>query len=313
MSAFGGIHITKQGKQLQSKTMEGKLLKFTKVLIGDGEITGDIEKVTSISNLVETVDINNIAQGKVEGEAIISFIFSNSNMIKPFYWREIALMAIDPDTEEEKVFAYANAGADAEYIPNYLSDLINKKVDLILKIDNIENIVISVASGLYMTKDEFEEEISKHEYKTYTKNISNAITQNTNYELPATYVVGELNMELYMEGILLVKGADYIEVGETGETSNIIQFKNWTVKAGYILVQKVKGQSIRIYSKEEAVEAVKQLWTEEHGNLNGVYVQSSGVDVYKNHIVVVRSSTDTAALAWYTVDRLNLSIEETGG
>ena len=42
MSAFGGIYITRQGKQLQSKTIEGKLLQFTKVLIGDGEISGDI-------------------------------------------------------------------------------------------------------------------------------------------------------------------------------------------------------------------------------------------------------------------------------
>lgn len=313
MSAFGGIYITRQGKQLQSKTAEGKLLQFTKVLIGDGEISGDIEKVTSISNLIESIDINSVKQGKVEGEAIISFIFSNSNLIKSFYWREIALMAIDPDTEEEKIFAYANAGADAEYIPNYLSDLINKKVDLILKIDNIENIVISVANGLYMTKDEFEVEISKHEYKTYTKKISNAITQNTNYELPATYTVGDTNMELYIEGILLIRNEDYIEVGDTGETSNTIQFKNWTVKAGYILIQKIKGQSVRIYSSEEAVEAVRQFWMEQHGNLDGVYIQESGADVYKNYVVVVRSSTNTAALVWYTVNRLNLSIEETGG
>lgn len=154
-------------------------------------------------------------------------------------------------------------------------------------------------------------ELSKQLQSIYSVKIAQTITQNTNYELPATYIVGN-NMELFMEGILLVKGADYIEVGDTGETSNIIQF-NWTVKAGYILVQKVKGQSIRIYSAEEAVEAVKQLWTEEHGNLNGVYVQSSGVDVYKNHIVVVRSSTNTAALAWYTVNRLTLNIEEAGG
>ena len=52
---------------------------------------------------------------------------------------------------------------------------------------------------------------------------------------------------------------------------------------------------------------------EQHGNLDGVYIQESGADVYKNYVVVVRSSTNTAALVWYTVNRLNLSIEETGG
>lgn len=186
---------------------------------------------------------------------------------------------------------------EAEYeSPTPLSAYVLNKMQ-----ENIENEINKVQA-----------ELSKQLQSIYSVKIAQAITQNTNYELPGTYIVNSQNMELYMEGILLVKGSDYIEVGDTGETSNIIQF-NWTVKAGYILVQKVKGQSIRIYSAEEAVEAVKQLWTEEHGNLNGVYVQSSGVDVYKNHIVVVRSSTNTAALAWYTVNRLTLNIEEAGG
>lgn len=158
--------------------------------------------------------------------------------------------------------------------------------------------------------NKIQEEISKQTQSSYSVKIAQAITQNTNYELPGTYIVNSQNMELYMEGVLLIKNEDYIEVGTEGETSNTIKF-NWNIKTGYVLIQKVRGESTKIYSADEAVEAVKQLWIEQHDSLDGVYIQTSGTDESKNHIVVVRSSTDTSALAWYTVDRLNLSIEET--
>lgn len=151
-------------------------------------------------------------------------------------------------------------------------------------------------------------ELSKQLQSIYSVKIAQAITQNTNYELPGTYVV-ESNMELYMEGILLVKDMDYIEVGDTGETSNIIQFKNWTVKAGYILVQKVKGQSIRIYSKEEAIEAVEQLWIQEHNTIDNISVRSETQNANKDYIVRVGNSTTGETMQWYTVNRLTLEIE----
>lgn len=109
MGAFGGLYITRTGKTLQSKTAEGKILKFSKILIGDGEISGDIEKVTSIVHLIKTINISGIKQGNEEGEPIISFIFSNTQITQSFYWKELALIATDPDTKEEKVFAYANS------------------------------------------------------------------------------------------------------------------------------------------------------------------------------------------------------------
>lgn len=202
-------------------------------------------------------------------------------------------------------------GTDAEYIPAYNeSDLISKKVDLVLKFDAVENIIAEVPDGVYMTKDEYEEETAKNTYKNYTRTLSTNITQNTDYELPATYVVGSDDLELYVEGVLLIKDINYIEVGDSGQTSNIIQFLDWDVNAGYTILEKVKGNSIRIYSEEEAIEAVEAIWIEDYGSLSGVSVTVTGYDVNNNYTISVNSSTTTAALKFYIVNRLTLEVTE---
>lgn len=202
-------------------------------------------------------------------------------------------------------------GTDAEYIPAYNeSDLISKKVDLVLKFDAVENIIAEVPDGVYMTKDEYEEETAKNTYKNYTRTLSTNITQNTDYELPATYVVGSDDLELYVEGVLLIKDINYIEVGDSGQTSNIIQFLDWDVNAGYTILEKVKGNSIRIYSEEEAIEAVENIWIEDYGSLSGVSVTVTGYDVNNNYTISVNNSATTAALKFYTVNRLTLEVIE---
>ncbi len=54
-----------------------------------------------------------------------------------------------------------------------------------------------------------------------------AIAENTNYTIPLTYRVGDNSLEIYYMGEKLIKGEHYIEVGEAGSTSNIIQFYDW--------------------------------------------------------------------------------------
>lgn len=202
-------------------------------------------------------------------------------------------------------------GSDAEYIPAYNeSDLISKKVDLALKFDAVENIVAEIPDGVYMTKDEYEEETAKNTYKNYTRTLSTTITQNTDYELPATYKVGSDDLELYVEGVLLIKDINYSEVGDSGQTSNTVKFLDWDVKAGYTILEKVKGNSIRIYSEEEAIEAVEAVWIEDYGSLSGVSVTVTGYDVNNNYTISVNDSTTTAALKFYIVNRLTLEVTE---
>lgn len=53
------------------------------------------------------------------------------------------------------------------------------------------------------------------------------IAENTDYTIPLNYIVGDNSLEIYYMGEKLVKDEHYIEVGEEGEVSNIIQFYDW--------------------------------------------------------------------------------------
>lgn len=74
------------------------------------------------------------------------------------------------------------------------------------------------------------------------------IAENTDYEIPLYYKVGADVLEIYYMGEKLVKGTHYIEVGNTGAISNIIQFYNWgqAVPTGRTIEFVVRG----VYASE---------------------------------------------------------------
>lgn len=74
------------------------------------------------------------------------------------------------------------------------------------------------------------------------------IAENTNYTIPLNYKVGSNTLDIYYMGEKLVKDEHYIEVGESGAVSNIIQFKDWgqSVPKDRIIEFVVKGE----YSSE---------------------------------------------------------------
>lgn len=74
--------------------------------------------------------------------------------------------------------------------------------------------------------------------KKYTIQVENAISKNTDYELPCNYTVGKDNLEIFVEGVLLSKGHHYEEVGNNEAESSTIQFK-WDIAQGYVITIKV--------------------------------------------------------------------------
>lgn len=56
---------------------------------------------------------------------------------------------------------------------------------------------------------------------------TDTIPENTNYEIPIKYEVGNNSLEINYMGEKLVKNEHYVEVGEVGTKSNIIQFYDW--------------------------------------------------------------------------------------
>lgn len=81
-----------------------------------------------------------------------------------------------------------------------------------------------------------------------TLTTTTPIAENTNYTIPLNYKVGSNTLDIYYMGEKLVKNEHYIEVGESGAVSNIIQFKDWgqSVPKDRIIEFVVKGE----YSSE---------------------------------------------------------------
>lgn len=66
------------------------------------------------------------------------------------------MYAIDPDTQEEILFAYVNYGEEAEYINNSITEKKELYYDLIITVDNAESVNIIIDSNtVYVTEKEF--------------------------------------------------------------------------------------------------------------------------------------------------------------
>lgn len=177
---FEKVYITKKGSLLAAKTLQGKQIEFDHAEIGSGALNGDARDKTALTTKVLECPINNI---KITGDtqAQISFSFKNIDASNAFYFRELGLFAIDPDTKEKVLYAYSNAGTTAEYINNSVTELIEKNIDLTVLVDNASNVNITLdPNQVYVTEKELEaaiEEARNFVGKNY--GIKRLLTDNT--------------------------------------------------------------------------------------------------------------------------------------
>lgn len=158
MAFTGVVSFTSDGLLAQERAQLGKPLKFTKIVLGNGEYAGSIrslKKVVSETATLPTVEKRIISEGVV----YIAGIFENSNLTQGFYWREIGLYALDPETQTEILYCYGNAGATAEWIPPGSSTtILSRKCGLNAIIGEATNISVSLpGTALYVTFQEFNE------------------------------------------------------------------------------------------------------------------------------------------------------------
>ncbi len=158
---FEKVYITKQGALLAAKTLQGKELKFDHAEIGSGNLSGNAVDKTSLTTKVLECDISKV-EITDNTQACVSFIFKNTDANNAFYFREIGLFAIDPDTKAKVLYAYANAGTTAEYINNSIAEKIEKHIKINVVVDNSSNVTITLSpSEIYVTEKELEDAITE--------------------------------------------------------------------------------------------------------------------------------------------------------
>ena len=157
---FERFFVTSRGKNLEARLHAGDTLEFTKLSVGNGEMpTGQtMEAMTALVSPLKNLSISSIeASG---GRTVVKGVFSNLNM-DSFYFREIGLYADDP-VEGEILYAYANAGNNADLIPAYSTTPVSFSFSFNIQFSNVEDITVVADSDLaFVTHAELGDEIEQ--------------------------------------------------------------------------------------------------------------------------------------------------------
>lgn len=160
MAAFGGMTLTNKGLALLGKAQAGTQLTYTRIAVGDGSLSGQsIPALNALISQKKSLTITRV-QPQPPNKVAVRATLSNTGITTGFYWREVGLFAQDPDVGEI-LYAYANAGATADYIPpGGGTDVIEKEFNVIVGVGTASNITVTIDDSLvYVNKADFQDEM----------------------------------------------------------------------------------------------------------------------------------------------------------
>lgn len=168
MGNFNNNAITDVGRGLFAEVQAGAVFIPTRIVIGSGELpTGKTPAtMTDVINPVASLTINK-KERTPDGKAIYGGVYTNKDITTAFYFRELALYARAEYRDEngvvtqavpECLYSYGNAGTSADYMPAYsTSAVVERQMDLVVYVGNDTTIDLTVESGVYVTREEFEQ------------------------------------------------------------------------------------------------------------------------------------------------------------
>ena len=115
--AFTRMKLTTFGSNLEAKARQGKGIHFTRIALGDGLLGNEsmVNRTTLIHERL-SVSIDGVTITNEGTQNAVVGTLDNRNMTEGFSYRELALVARDPDTRQEGVYLYDNAGPECEYL-----------------------------------------------------------------------------------------------------------------------------------------------------------------------------------------------------
>lgn len=168
MGNFSNNAITDKGRSLFAEVQAGAVFIPTRIVVGSGELpTGKTPAtMTDVVAPVASLTINK-KERTPDGKAIYGGVYSNRDITTAFYFRELALYARAEYRDEtgaviqsvpECLYSYGNAGNTADYMPAYsTSTVVERQMDLVVYVGNDTTIDLTVASGVYITREEFDQ------------------------------------------------------------------------------------------------------------------------------------------------------------
>ena len=159
--AFRNLMLTTSGMILYAKAQQGKLLHLSRVAVGDGLLTGGDSMVNRNGLKSERasflIDYVHIAASNSAAEILTTM--RNDDLEEGFYFRELGIFAVDPDSGEEQLYLYDNAGQDGEYIPAASENIkVIERLKMIVRLENTPNVTFTASGNpLYLTVDDIDD------------------------------------------------------------------------------------------------------------------------------------------------------------
>lgn len=159
-------NITDSGIAAIIKAHDGIGLKFTKIVLGNGDQSDDEYNLNDLNNPILEIGITEIE--KHENFVIVSGEFDNNDLASGFYMTELGIfaknvIASDEEGEEGKeiLYAYRYADEKVQYIPSANSgNVMEMKLGVVVSIGNAENVTAMLSdSAVYASKADLNDHI----------------------------------------------------------------------------------------------------------------------------------------------------------
>lgn len=98
MANFDRSGMTQAGINLMGKAVGGATIQFTKLVLGDGIMTGEILDLQGVVSPKQNVDVTRIERN--DNQCTVGGELLTSSAKQGFWWREVGLYAMDPDLGE---------------------------------------------------------------------------------------------------------------------------------------------------------------------------------------------------------------------
>lgn len=152
MANFDRSGMTQAGINLMGKAVGGATIQFTKLVLGDGTMTGEILDLQGVVSPKQNVDVTRIERN--DNQCTVGGELLTSSVKQGFFWRECGLYAMDPDVGEI-LYNYAYS-TKPDYIVASDSGMMEEiLVSMIAIVGSNANVDITIDSSMvFATKKE---------------------------------------------------------------------------------------------------------------------------------------------------------------
>lgn len=208
MAQFPGLSLTLQGNKMILKSSTGRVddrLIITKAVIGDGQLTTNIENLTSLVSPKLEIGLSNVKE-VANGQMQLQFNFDNKKVETGFYWREVGIYGKSGDSGQEKLIGYSNANGLTSYIPDKTNAIPMQRLLIALGVGDNPNVKGLIDLSTAITREQLDESIRTHNLAT------NAHQDAFNKKLDVSSNQYTKSLAKHNQGLQVTKGDNSQEI-----------------------------------------------------------------------------------------------------